>query len=45
MSHDHARPPAGKSADLGRAFLVGITLNVAGGSTTALPLTEPALPA
>jgi cobalt-zinc-cadmium efflux system protein len=29
MSHDHVHPPAGKSTDLGRAFLVGIVLNVA----------------
>ena len=29
MSHDHAHPPAGKSSDLGRAFLVGIVVNLA----------------
>jgi cobalt-zinc-cadmium efflux system protein len=29
MSHDHVHPPEEKSSDLGRAFLVGILLNVA----------------
>lgn len=29
MSHNHVHPPVGKMNDLGRAFLVGIVLNVA----------------